>query len=171
MQYIRAECRPNLDAAVVEAAETEGSTRRYPVLKQKAFFARLFQPAVCGHVLLATDRSRACSPTLRQTRTVEDEVVLKFVQHWNDIGYFAQGALYPCYTCDLGRSPHCKDERMTHYPLTCYSSELAHFYSSQVWLLHLMYKDSVKGANNCTYSNHRLLCRIADRGLRRIDCA
>ncbi|PYH73192.1 polyketide synthase [Aspergillus vadensis CBS 113365] len=76
-------------AAVVEAAETEGSTRRYPVLKLKAFFARLFQPAVCGHVILATDRSRACSPTLRQMRAVEDEVVLKFVQHWKDIGYFA----------------------------------------------------------------------------------
>ncbi|RAH52505.1 NAD(P)-binding protein [Aspergillus piperis CBS 112811] len=55
-------------AAVVEAAETEGSTRRYPVLKLKAFFARLFQPAM---------------------RAVEDEVVLKFVQHWKDIGYFA----------------------------------------------------------------------------------
>ncbi|PWY91662.1 polyketide synthase [Aspergillus sclerotioniger CBS 115572] len=75
-------------AAVVQAAETEGSTRGYPVLKLKGFFTRLFQPAVCGQVILATDRSRACSPTLRRMRAIEDEVVLKFVQHWKDIGYF-----------------------------------------------------------------------------------
>ncbi|CAK39069.1 uncharacterized protein An04g10100 [Aspergillus niger] len=76
-------------AAVVEAAETEGTTHRYPALKLKAFFARLFEPAVCRHVILATGRSRACSLTLRQMQAVEDKVVLKLVQHWKDIGYFA----------------------------------------------------------------------------------
>ncbi|GKZ95185.1 hypothetical protein AnigIFM59636_008924 [Aspergillus niger] len=76
-------------AAVVEAAETEGTTHRYPALKLKAFFARLFEPAVCRHVILAIGRSRACSLTLRQMQAVEDKVVLKLVQHWKDIGYFA----------------------------------------------------------------------------------
>ncbi|KAL3265190.1 hypothetical protein ABHI18_000044 [Aspergillus niger] len=76
-------------AAVVEAAETEGTTHRYPALKLKAFFARLFEPAVCRHVILATGRPRACSLTLRQMQAVEDKVVLKLVQHWKDIGYFA----------------------------------------------------------------------------------
>ncbi|KAI2899873.1 hypothetical protein CBS63078_7125 [Aspergillus niger] len=76
-------------AAVVDAAETEGTTHRYPVLKRKAFFARLSEPAVCRHVILATDRSRACSVTLCHMRAVEDEVELKFVQHWKDIDYLA----------------------------------------------------------------------------------
>ncbi|RAL01214.1 uncharacterized protein BO80DRAFT_62864 [Aspergillus ibericus CBS 121593] len=75
-------------AAVVQAADTAGSTRGYPVWKLQAFFTRLFQPAVCGHVILATDRARACAPTLRRMRAVEDEVVLRFVQHWREIGYF-----------------------------------------------------------------------------------
>ncbi|PYI02489.1 polyketide synthase [Aspergillus sclerotiicarbonarius CBS 121057] len=75
-------------AQVIQAAESQGTARGYPVLKLQAFFERLFQPAVCGQVILATDRSRSCSPTLRRMRAVEDEVVLKFVQHWKDIGYF-----------------------------------------------------------------------------------
>lgn len=68
-------------------AHPDDQIEENPAKKMEAFFQGDFEHMSGGQVVMSTDRSRACSDTLRVSRPVGDDLVKAYVAGWRETGF------------------------------------------------------------------------------------